>query len=176
MAVRCHVVTSAGMLSELDSVLVTGNCLSTRSGLNQLSLPCRPTANDSDLVRYGVSLLCLSCPMLDAWGWGQKPQAGNSESLMTGYFFIVSEYHLLLEYTKWYFHTNKYVYMSMEVSPCPFSKEELCWCFANTCCTSPEKWKKKENFKCSFKAVQIKSISAFNMAYSTAQWTFWLMF
>lgn len=130
MAVRCH-VTSAGMLSELDSVLVMGNCLSTRSGLNQLSLPCLPTANDSDLVRYGVSLLCLSCPMLDAWGWGQKPQAGNSESLMTGYFFIVSEYHLLLEYTKWYFHTNKYVYMSMEVSPCPFSKEELCWCFAN---------------------------------------------
>ena len=39
MAVGRHVVIAAGILLELESLLVTGNCPSTRNGLNQLSLP-----------------------------------------------------------------------------------------------------------------------------------------
>lgn len=60
------------------------------------------------MIKWGVTLFCSSCPVLDAWG-GQKPQAGNQESLMT--FIIIkihlfSEYYLCLQYTEWYFHTN----------------------------------------------------------------------
>lgn len=51
MAIRRHVVIAAGMLSELDSLLVTGNCLSTRNGLNQLSLPHLPTTDNSGVIK-----------------------------------------------------------------------------------------------------------------------------
>ena len=63
MAIGRHVVIAAGMLPELESLLVRGDCPGARNGLGRL-----PATNNSGVIEYGVSPFCPSSPVLDAWG------------------------------------------------------------------------------------------------------------